>query len=257
MYVKSVKIPLIMARKTKQEAEETRSRLLDAAEMLFQQRGVSRCSLQDIAQAAGVTRGAVYWHFEDKAQLFNAMMERATMPLEEGMNPPSVQSGHLSLAELRWGLVNVFYTAMHNERTRRVFDIAMQKVEYSGEMQALLERKLASHREWRSQNQAAFDHAVSLGQLPAGLNTRVAAVALVALIDGLLHQWIMDPDSFDLMEVGQRSVEGFLNSLTQDGNTLLPPLTPAERARLGQEGICRRSASPTPSVAPPLTPKSS
>lgn len=239
-----------MARKTKQEAEETRCRLLDAAEMLFQQRGVSRCSLQDIAQAAGVTRGAVYWHFQDKAELFNAMMERATMPLEEGMNPPSMVEGHLSLAELRWGLVNVFYTAMHNERTRRVFEIAMQKVEYSGEMQALHERKLASHREWRDQNQAAFDHAVSIGQLPLGLNTRIAAVALVALVDGLLHQWIMDPDSFDLMEVGQRSVEGFLSSLRLDGNTLLPPLTPEERARLGQEGICRRSSGPSSDANP-------
>ncbi|TXD80322.1 TetR family transcriptional regulator [Mitsuaria sp. TWR114] len=72
-----------MARRTKQEAQETRARLLDAAEQLFHERGVSRTSLQDIAQAAGVTRGAVYWHFEDKVQLFNAMMERATMPLEE------------------------------------------------------------------------------------------------------------------------------------------------------------------------------
>ncbi|MCV2352442.1 TetR family transcriptional regulator [Paucibacter sp. Y2R2-4] len=239
-----------MARKTKQEAEETRTRLLDAAEMLFQQRGVSRCSLQDIAQAAGVTRGAVYWHFQDKAELFNAMMERATMPLEEGMNPPSMVEGHLSLAELRWGLVNVFYTAMHNERTRRVFEIAMQKVEYSGEMQTLHERKLASHREWRGQNQAAFDHAVSIGQLPAGLNTRVAAVALVAMVDGLLHQWIMDPDSFDLLEVGQATVEGYLSSLAMGGAPLLPPLTPEERARLGQEGICRRSSVPSSSANP-------
>ncbi|MEJ6007589.1 TetR family transcriptional regulator [Paucibacter sp. AS339] len=246
-----------MARKTKQEAEETRTRLLDAAEMLFQQRGVSRCSLQDIAQAAGVTRGAVYWHFQDKAELFNAMMERATMPLEEGMNPPSMVEGHLSLAELRWGLVNVFYTAMHNERTRRVFEIAMQKVEYSGEMQALHERKLASHREWRGQNQAAFDHAVSIGQLPKGLNTRVAAVALVAMVDGLLHQWIMDPDSFDLLEVGQATVEGYLSSLAMGGAALLPQLTAEERARLGQEGICRRSTGPSSgaSSVPDAAPK--
>ncbi|MFY7865852.1 TetR family transcriptional regulator [Roseateles sp.] len=241
-----------MARKTKQEAEETRARLLDAAELLFQQHGVSRCSLQDIAQAAGVTRGAVYWHFQDKAQLFHAMMERATMPLEEGMQPTTQQAQHLSLAELRWGLVNVFYSAMHNERTRRVFEIAMQKVEYSGEMQSLQERKLSSHRDWRSQNQDAFDHAVRMGQLPQGLNTRIAAVALVALVDGLLHQWIMDPHSFNLLEVGQSAVEGFLNSLAFSGGSLLPPMSEEERARLGQEGICRRRAPTTQATAPPL-----
>ncbi|MBT9492793.1 MAG: TetR family transcriptional regulator [Paucibacter sp.] len=233
-----------MARKTKLEAQETRNSLLDAAELLFQERGVSRCSLQDIALAAGVTRGAIYWHFQDKAELFNAMMERATMPLEEGMQPPSAEATQLTLTQLRWGLVNVFYTTMYNERTRRVFEIAMQKVEYSGEMQALQERKLASHREWREQNRAAFDHAVDLGQLPAGLDTRVAAVALVALVDGLLHQWMMDPSSFDLMAVGQTSIEGFLTSLASLGAPLLPPMTEEERARLGKEGFCRRSTEP-------------
>ena len=70
-----------MVRRTKQEALATRHSLLDSAELLFQAQGVSRTSLQDIAQAAGATRGAIYWHFKDKADLFNAMMERVTLPL--------------------------------------------------------------------------------------------------------------------------------------------------------------------------------
>ena len=168
-----------MAKKTKQEAQETRTSLIDAAEQLFQQRGVSRCSLQDIAQAAGLTRGAIYWHFKDKTELFKAMMERATMPLEEGMAAPEAAL-QLSLAELRWGWINVLHSTVNNERTRRVFDIAIHRVEYSGEMQGLQERKLTSLRAWRQQNQAAFAHAVSLGQLPACLNIAAAAVALVA-----------------------------------------------------------------------------
>ena len=49
-----------MARKTKLEALETRERLLDAGEVVFRQRGVTRTSLAEIAAAAGVTRGAVY-----------------------------------------------------------------------------------------------------------------------------------------------------------------------------------------------------
>ncbi|MCC7151144.1 MAG: TetR family transcriptional regulator, partial [Rubrivivax sp.] len=70
-----------MARRTKQAAQVTRESLLDAAERVFQQRGVSRTALSDIAQAAGVTRGALYWHFKDKAALVNAMMDRVTLPL--------------------------------------------------------------------------------------------------------------------------------------------------------------------------------
>ena len=58
-----------MPRKTKEEAQETRQRILDAAERVFQMQGVSRTSLAHIADAAGVTRGAIYWHFRNKADL--------------------------------------------------------------------------------------------------------------------------------------------------------------------------------------------
>lgn len=232
-----------MARKTKQEAQETRTCILDAAEQLFQQRGVSRCSLHDIALHAGVTRGAIYWHFKDKAELFNAMMERATMPLEEGLSPAvepgtNTEEPALSLLDLRWGLVNVFHSAMHNERARRVFEISTQKVEYTSDMQALVDRRLASHRGWRAQNEASFEHAKAQGQLPANLNSANAAVTLVALVDGLLHQWCMDPLSFDLVAVGQSTVETFLTALSYQGEALLPPMTAEESARLGQGNLC-------------------
>ncbi|MBY0410356.1 MAG: TetR family transcriptional regulator, partial [Burkholderiaceae bacterium] len=55
-----------MARRTKEDANATRTRLIDAAESVFLQKGVSRASLNDIARAAGTTRGAIYWHFKDK-----------------------------------------------------------------------------------------------------------------------------------------------------------------------------------------------
>ena len=74
-----------VARRTKQDALATREALLDAAERMFEQRGVSRTSLNDIAVAAGTSRGAIYWHFQDKADLFNAMMERVTLPMEDGV----------------------------------------------------------------------------------------------------------------------------------------------------------------------------
>ena len=60
-----------MARKTKQEAQETRQHILDVALRLFSQQGVSSTSLGEIAKAAGVTRGAIYWHFKDKSDLFS------------------------------------------------------------------------------------------------------------------------------------------------------------------------------------------
>ena len=64
-----------MARRTKEEAQETRQAILDAAVRVFAQQGVANASLTDIAQEAGVTRGAIYWHFANKADLINTLWE--------------------------------------------------------------------------------------------------------------------------------------------------------------------------------------
>ena len=53
-------------RKTKQEALQTRNNLLEAALIVFYDRGVAQASLDEIAKTAGVTRGALYWHFKNK-----------------------------------------------------------------------------------------------------------------------------------------------------------------------------------------------
>src|ERR1700688_3142706 len=73
----------IMVRRTKEEALETRNRILDTAEQVFVEKGVSNTSLAQLAEAAGVTRGAIYWHFKNKADLFDAMMSRVVLPMEE------------------------------------------------------------------------------------------------------------------------------------------------------------------------------
>jgi len=69
-----------MARKTKKDAELTRQRIIHAAREVFLVRGVSRTTMEHIAAQAGVTRGAVYWHFDNKIDLFHAMREQVFLP---------------------------------------------------------------------------------------------------------------------------------------------------------------------------------
>ena len=117
-----------MARRTKADAQATRSSLLDAAEQLFQARGVSRTSLNDIALAAGTTRGAIYWHFKDKADLFNAMMERVTLPLEAPMARAGLAHGTNTLTQLRAALLDALHLIANDDQTRRVLQIATHKM---------------------------------------------------------------------------------------------------------------------------------
>src|SRR5437879_12293622 len=90
-----------MARRTKEDAAATRELLLDAAEREFCERGASRTSLAEVASAAGVTRGAVYWHFRDKSDVVSAMCASAKLSIETMVDRASSTQQEDPLATLR------------------------------------------------------------------------------------------------------------------------------------------------------------
>lgn len=55
---------------SKKQAERTRENVLRAGLKMFSEKGFAATRLEDIAKEAGVTRGAIYWHFKDKLELF-------------------------------------------------------------------------------------------------------------------------------------------------------------------------------------------
>ena len=202
-----------MARRTKEEAQATRSRILDAAERVFEAHGVSGTSLHEIAQAAGLTRGAIYWHFENKADLFNAMMGRVTLPFEE---PDAIgrSKGHgVTLAQVRTGFVDLLRKMTTDPQLRRVFEIATHKVEYVGEMHAVRERHLSMRDACLVDVERALRRATRAGELRPGLSTRSAAIGLLALFDGLLQNWMLNPQGFDLTRVAGQVFDVHLRGL--------------------------------------------
>lgn len=216
-----------MVRRTKEDALATRHKLLDAAEHLFQAQGVSRTSLQDIARRAGATRGAVYWHFKDKADLFNAMMERVTLPLEQSFQNQLGQEeqeglegkeealeGYADpLARIRSGVAAALLRIASDPQTRRVFEVATHKVEYVGELQSLRLRHLKSRSDFLAQVERGFEAAARHHALELPVPATAAAQGLHAIIDGLIQSWLLESADFDLVSLGRDVVEVYLRGL--------------------------------------------
>jgi TetR/AcrR family acrAB operon transcriptional repressor len=202
-------------RRTKEDAQQTREALIDAAELVFAERGVSRTSLQEIAKAAGLTRGAIYWHFKDKAELFNAMMSRTTMPMEENLKAIDTAHEMQPLVRLKASMLNALSRIAEDPRTHRVFDIATLKVEYVDDLMGVRTRHLDVHTSCRSHIEATFQRAQALGHLPAKPDVHVMAVGYLGLINGLIHNWMLDPTQFDLPCIAAQSVDVFLQGLRQ------------------------------------------
>jgi TetR/AcrR family transcriptional regulator, acrAB operon repressor len=222
MYKLDYGIPLqalSMARRTKEDAQATRTSLLDAAECLFQAQGVSRTSLQDIARRAGATRGAIYWHFKDKADLFNAMMERVTLPLEAAFEGSAelLQTDKLTdtdaLLRIRRATINALSRIVSDAQTRRVFEVATQKVEYVEELRAVRLRHLAIRQSFVSRFEQSIESAARRDAVVLPMPAGLAARGFHALVDGLIQNWLLDPQAFDLLGVGQRAMDVYLKGL--------------------------------------------
>ena len=85
-----------MPRRTKEEAAETRRRILEAALDVFSRKGYSHTTFVDIAREIGLTKGAIYWHFKTKPDLLVAMISHVT-----GKNFPFKGSTPNSIEEFR------------------------------------------------------------------------------------------------------------------------------------------------------------
>ena len=214
-----------MARRTKADALATRHQLLDAAECLFAEKGDSRTSLSDIAQQAGTSRGAIYWHFKDKADLFNAMMERVTLPLEATFqrlgNDPAVDP----LQGMRQAMLDALRQTETDARTRRVFEVATHKVEYVEELQAVRQRHLSIRNQCIEQTRKALQQAAQQRKLRLSMPVAHAAQGLHALVDGLIQNWLLEPGDFGLVKVGRQAMDAYLAGLGFEATATLPGLT--------------------------------
>lgn len=202
-----------MARKTKTEAAITREQLLDAAERVFCEHGVSRTSLAEVAAAAGVTRGAVYWHFKDKADLFEAMCERATLPLdlllsEAASSPCSDPMG--ALRELAIGVLTALAT---DSRAQAVFEVIFHKTELTGELASVAGQRESERCQCLSNVGQLVRQAVAIGQLPADTDADLTAGLLHACVGGIMREWVLDKSAYDLAQCAPSFIDSLMAGL--------------------------------------------
>ena len=195
-----------MARKTKAEAEETREKILDAAEQLFFAHGVMQTSLEQVAEEACVTRGAIYWHFSDKVALFKALHERVRLP-QEDMVERAAADGHPDpLGLLEQIALDSTKTITTDPRLMRVYAILLVRCEYVGEMAEALKRQQDADAVMRANLVRIFTMADENGSLSPNWTPEVSARVFESMIMGLWADWLRYGQGFDLMKIGSQCI---------------------------------------------------
>jgi TetR/AcrR family acrAB operon transcriptional repressor len=210
-----------MVKKTREDALATREALLAAALQTFRERGVAHTRLSDVAARAGVTRGAIYWHFKDKAELFAAVCERGTLPVEALLAEVSrtVQRDPLATVK-QLALMALKQLAGHAD-TQAMFDVIFHKCEFTDELAPVMAKNDADRTACLTQVQALFEQAVAVGQLPPHTDTYLATQGMHAYMVGLMHEWVLTPTSYDLAACAEPLLDTYLAGLS-----LRPPRCP-------------------------------
>ena len=102
-----------------EQAEGTRGALIDAGRALFAERGFGGVATEEIVAAARVTRGALYYHFEDKRDLFRAVFAEVDRELVEGIAREALEQATEPWDQLVVGC-NAFLDSCVDPATQRI-----------------------------------------------------------------------------------------------------------------------------------------
>ena len=204
-----------MARRTKEDAEKTRESLLDAAELLFLRQGVAATTLEQIAREAGLTRGAVYWHFENKVALFQAMIARVRLPIELMYEKLFSPENDDLIASLKYLCLEILRSLDKDTHMRNVFTIMRLRCEqlnsddYAKDISD--KRQIALTRFTK-----IFTWADKKQMLAKGVTPEFAALALHSFFSGVYWDYLREPKAFKLTKLAPQLVDSFFRGILKN-----------------------------------------
>jgi TetR/AcrR family acrAB operon transcriptional repressor len=184
--------------KKAEQSARSRRLLIEAASRLFAEKGFGDTSVQAIAEAAGISRGSIGWHFGSKEGLLFAVVDAAFAEWEsevlvrllgEGRGPASLRQvveAHLAFVRGSPEIVRLFFVLL--------FDALGPRTHLRARYAAIYERFRAHGREWL---RAARD----AGSIPADVDPEAAATAIIGALAGITCQWHLDCEHVDVGRV--------------------------------------------------------
>ena len=201
-----------MARKTKEEALKTRVSLLKAALRVFSRQGYTATTLEDVAHEAGVTRGAIYWHFGSKAELYLALMNEYSDRGSNIVQAAAAEGGGLVVI-LRRVFVRLLEAVESDPELREMMEISLFKTERSTDLQDALAQRTAGNRQLIDSIAAVMRQGIDSQDLRTDMDPYEMSRAFLGLQNGLIYMWLQDRGSFSLKESAPNQADNFFNGI--------------------------------------------
>lgn len=200
-------------RRTKEDAELTKQAILNAAVDIFSERGVAKASLEEIARKADVTRGAVYWHFKNKMEIFDALHESLHTPFIERIMEGLEAEHPNPVGQLQELCTNILLELDEDDFRRKTLKLFFIKCDYSGDLEDRQKRNTEAKYEKFAAFTAYFQKAIDAGQLPADADTEDFTMAMNCFMRGVVTEYLEAPEAFNMRVRGPKLLNIFFSSL--------------------------------------------
>jgi AcrR family transcriptional regulator len=193
-------------RRTKEDAEKTRRKIVEVALQLFSSNGYTNTTLAKIATEAGFSRGPIYWHFNNKDELFEEVLSFSQQPLADLIDQARGELEHplRAIHAEQW-----LRLLVDNRWHRQSFEILLNKTELTSTMERTLKRERKLTRDVVS----VLTNLVTQAQQQRLISTRHGAGELGLLcytyLMGITQTWLFSPRLFKL----EQEIPFFLDRL--------------------------------------------
>jgi len=184
-------------RRTIEEAAVTRATLLKTSLSVFSAKGYAAATLDDVAKAAKVTRGAIYWHFKSKADLYNTLTQELSGRGATVVQQAVAEGGTL-IEILRRVFVRQCALIEDDKEARAVMELALFKTGLDPELQAGRKKQLEAGNALIEDITDAMRQGIAQGVLRKDIDPADMARAFIAFENGAIQLWLASPKSFSL-----------------------------------------------------------
>lgn len=200
-------------RRTKEDAEQTKKDILAAATRLFAEKSVARTTLDDIAKAAHVTRGAIYWHFKNKTEIFDALHEELHRPVLDVILEGLEKDHPEPLLQLQELCIHLFRELEHDEQRKQALTLFLVKCDYAGDLAAYKDKHSRKKAEKQKAFARYFEKAKEKGKLPPDADAELLTQAFHCYLKGMLFEYLDNPSGFDMQNRAPKLVKLFFTNI--------------------------------------------
>ena len=203
-----------MSRKTKEEAEKTRARILASALSLFVKKGYEHTTFTDIAARLKMTKGAVYWHFESKEALLVALVDEMLAKFQRQIDELMPKNA-LTFPAVAETMIANADRIVNDPKGTAFFLLMRTQIRWGNDSMAQTRERLLSSRTYGPYHAyvQAIENDIAAGRVRKEINPEAVASVCLAIWDGLVQSKIDKFLPCDLTTTLKRSYEALWKSI--------------------------------------------